>query len=783
MKKLLLASFLLMSFIGFGQCPTSPIILTSQAEVDAFAATYPGCTNLVADFTISGSDITNLSGLSQLVSSNSDVFINDNALLVTANELSLEVSATTQFVEIINNPLLANLPNLTQVGPSFNTLIVENNPSLLHLNGFLGLTAIEFIEIKECNGLINLAGLDNIDFYQVLNIKDNSALQSISELGNYSGDVQSLEINNNPQLANLHGLEGIVNTGIVQMSITNNDSLINLEGLDNLSSGIDFTISENDSLESFEGLNSATNFNMIYIANNPALVDISNIETIVVSQIFSLTITGNSSLSACSLLNICNYLGNNGTSTIENNASDCNSVTEVIDNCGEDFNYISGTITYDFNNDDCDNDDYPAQSMLVEIANPSQTVSTVTNSLGEYDLYVYHEGIFVITIAPASIPDGFLVTPESQEFSLTGFGNSIIADFCLSALEVINDLKITMIPPNQARPGFNSEYKIVYENIGTTVLSGEVTLQFDDSRQVFLESIPMEDDISGNQLTWNYNDLLPFQSETITVSFNNLPPPTNNSGDILEFEAIIYPITDDVTPNNNSINFKQDLVNSYDPNDKQVVQGAEIFEETVGDYLDYIIRFQNTGTADAINVRVDDVLSENLDWNTFRMLSASHEYRVEITSGNEVSFIFDNINLPPEVSDPEGSNGFIAFQIRTDDTLEIGDSVNNTASIFFDFNAPIITNTVTTTVVEPLSVSESTLSNEVSIYPNPTSEILSINASEGVVVESAMVYSILGEQLVVSSEKNINVSTLSEGIYFITIKTNQGRITKKIVKE
>src|SRR5690606_12879469 len=180
-------------------------------------------------------------------------------------------------------------------------------------------------------------------------------------------------------------------------------------------------------------------------------------------------------------------------------------------------------------------------------------------------------------------------------------------------------------------------------------------------------------------------------------------PPTVNGGDILNFTATVTPDANDYTPNDNTFALEQIVVNSFDPNDKQVLQGDKIHIDNVGEYLHYLIRFQNTGTASAIHVRIEDELHETLDWNTIQIIGASHNYRAEITEGNQIEFIFENINLPHEDADEAGSNGFIAYKIKAVEGLEIGDFIiGNEAEIYFDFNLPIITNATSTEVVLPL---------------------------------------------------------------------------------
>lgn len=83
----------------------------------------------------------------------------------------------------------------------------------------------------------------------------------------------------------------------------------------------------------------------------------------------------------------------------------------------------------------------------------------------------------------------------------------------------------------------------------------------------------------------------------------------------------------------------------------------------------------------------------------------------------------------------------------------------------------------------PLAISDFTLNNSISIYPNPVSEAFQIFTSNGIEVEKSVIYSILGESLVTSFESSIDVSYLSEGNYFVEIVTDKGTLIKKIMKE
>lgn len=134
---------------------------------------------------------------------------------------------------------------------------------------------------------------------------------------------------------------------------------------------------------------------------------------------------------------------------------------------------------------------------------------------------------------------------------------------------------------------------------------------------------------------------------------------------------------------------------SYDPNDKQgfpVGYGAAHYIRP-GTELEYLIRFQNTGTDTAFTVRIVDTLSGWLDPATIRPGAGSHAYQFNLTGAGIAEFLFENILLPDSNVNQVASNGFVKFSIlpRADTPLET--VIENDAAIYFDFNDPVITNT------------------------------------------------------------------------------------------
>ena len=147
------------------------------------------------------------------------------------------------------------------------------------------------------------------------------------------------------------------------------------------------------------------------------------------------------------------------------------------------------------------------------------------------------------------------------------------------------------------------------------------------------------------------------------------------------------------------------IVDSYDPNDKRAVPSgirAEHFTREQSE-LEYTIRFQNTGTDTAYTIVVVDTLSEHLDLSTLRMGVTSHPVAWTLSGRGKpvLTWRFEQINLPDSNRNEPTSHGFIKFKIAMKEELPRGTVVNNQAAIYFDYNSPIITNTVFNTVGLP----------------------------------------------------------------------------------
>jgi uncharacterized repeat protein (TIGR01451 family) len=204
-------------------------------------------------------------------------------------------------------------------------------------------------------------------------------------------------------------------------------------------------------------------------------------------------------------------------------------------------------------------------------------------------------------------------------------------------------------------------------------------LFFEDNVLDFVSAVPMTSSQSLNNLNWDYSNLAPFESRTIDFTLNANGPtetPPLNIGDLLDFTATINSIVGDETPLDNVFALHQTVGGSFDPNDKTCLEGNTIAPEKVGDYLHYLIRFQNSGTAPAVNIVVKDMIdTSKFEVASLQLISSSHPQVTRIEN-NKVEFIFENINLPAEEDDEPGSHGFVAFKIKTKSNLVVGNTVS-----------------------------------------------------------------------------------------------------------
>jgi hypothetical protein len=110
------------------------------------------------------------------------------------------------------------------------------------------------------------------------------------------------------------------------------------------------------------------------------------------------------------------------------------------------------------------------------------------------------------------------------------------------------------------------------------------------------------------------------------------------------------------------------------------------------------------------------------------LIAQSHNCVWSLTGRGLLTVRFPGIKLTYRNIDVLRSQGFVRFRVRPRPTLAVGDIVPNKADIFFDYNAPVRTNTATTTVMLTSAAVASHTAAAWNAYPNPATDAVTVAA-------------------------------------------------------
>ncbi len=452
------------------------------------------------------------------------------------------------------------------------------------------------------------------------------------------------------------------------------------------------------------------------------------------------------------------------------------------------FSQIGGNVFIDNNNDCLSNAGDQGISLYVTtVANYSvgtKTTSNYSNFSGAFNETQFKSNTFLS--ASASIPSiyNFAFGIPSCATPILNFSSlpATNLDFPRTCLGDI-DLSVHNYNTQNIRPNIPFSYFPQVSNIGCTAFSGTLQVVLDplliyDS----VLSVNPADSQIGNTLFWNYSNLTNVNLgagywNSFVGGIHLTPDNSVNIGDILTIQlSTDMPGIDVDLSNNSSITYLE-VVNSYDPNIKEVFpkgNGPEGYIPDTTEKLTYVIHFQNTGNAPALNISVLDTLPGNIVPNSFRLLSNSHLMNPQWLTNNIVQFNFPNINLVDSTSDEVNSHGYVSFEVELQNNLNPGTEIKNTGYIYFDNNPAIVTNTAISTIEFPstASLNNNSLNNlDVSVAPNPMKDytLFKINNSENLNYKLEII-DLTGK--IIFSQDNINQSEylfensgLNSGVY------------------
>jgi PKD repeat protein len=475
--------------------------------------------------------------------------------------------------------------------------------------------------------------------------------------------------------------------------------------------------------------------------------------------------------------------------------------------CANDTTYVKicGYV-YNDRNYNCAKDslDHGVNGMQVKLAGMGGNYITYTNNVGYYQFYApkgtyqvtqilsqsnfYYNSLNLRQMCPANNASIPVNAPVA--------GNVYCNNNFFDTLKNCLDLSVSLTKFRNITPGFQRTVYVNYKNRSPFAVANVKVKYRKNAIQTFVSSIPSASAASGNIYTWNIGALAPNQSGVISIKL--FTPVSVALGTMAYDTAWIEPDTNDCELANNRATLKDSCRGSWDPNDKAVSPQGEGEKGNITKdvrTLDYLVRFQNTGTAPAFNVKVEDMLDTDLDWSTFKIHAVSHPYEVFMEDNGKLIFEFKDIMLPDSATDFEASQGFINYSIDMKDNLAIGTELQNTAAIYFDFNEPIITNTTLNTIVEKTTGIIELVKGqlEVKLSPNPMRDmanfIIKATATDKLSINITDISGKLVRQVDLDVKEgnhvtSLNVSDLNNGMYIIQVQSaNHQMQSIKVIKE
>tara|TARA_B100001109_G_C18858135_1_gene472660 strand:- start:770 stop:2788 length:2019 start_codon:yes stop_codon:yes gene_type:complete len=450
---------------------------------------------------------------------------------------------------------------------------------------------------------------------------------------------------------------------------------------------------------------------------------------------------------------------------------------------------IQGHAFYDENTNGIkDPGEFPVGNVTASIQSIGK--SAVSNLSGNFTIDNLSQGTYNVsyTLPPYMTP----TTPTSQNITVN---SQSVFQLNPVGIDVSSNTVGFLLTRSIVRCGINVRYSIkLKNNFNHSPINGVYYLVKDTNLTFSPGSTISADSIRGDTIYFSFSSLQTgaFISKSVYCALppiSVLPINTVIDAEAFAFETDLngFPI-----PGRDTSDFVSGIVRcSYDPNDKQVSPiGLDSFRITPPDSrLEYTIRFQNIGNDTAYRVVLLDTISPNLDLNSFSFIESSHETNIQLdTISRELKFTFDDIMLVDSMTNEPESNGFATFSLNPIPGLPDSTQVYNTASIYFDFNPPIVTNTTLNTLARIITNTPDLENNTVKIeaYPNPTngSIKMSIPSNESFPFE-LKVYDLKGailiEETIYSANYELRLNALKDGVYIIRMSNNKKAYNSKVI--
>lgn len=724
-------------------------------------------------------DLSGLEPLNLLESGNLQIRNNPNLTSI----LELEYLAIGGYIVIENNPSLPSLLGLRV--PAGLGLYIINNDALTELPSLPGHVSRDLL-IDSNDGLTDLNGLENflvgINFFGgigSISIVNNANLQSLDGLNPNLSNVSGMVISNNSNLTNINVLTNFTSFSI---EIRNNNSLTSLAALSNFT-GSHLVLEGNSSLASLNGLQNFTDVFRLELINT----QITSLEGLgVITDIGNtLRLENNQNLTSIQSLENVTNIGNNAGETdfkiINNdklfsldaltNLTSIQADITFVDNYAlSDYCALTTALNYGF-----------SRSYEVYGNNYNPLFSDIiTGNCSDLSGDLDNDGI---TDGQDNCP--LTSNPGQEDQDNDGLGdvcdNDIDGDGFSNNEEIIcgsdpydpsDFCVITLIPD------LNFEQALIDLGIDTdATLNGQVfTADIENINSL---------DVSGK----NISDLTGIEDFS---ALTDLECQNNSLSSLNIFQNNQLQYLD--ASNNQLINIdlsQNPLLIQLRINDNQLTS-VEVSTNTqlTGLFLENnllnSLNVSNNQLLESLWIRNNQISNLSLSSNTsLTQINVAHNQiaNLDLSSNASLSLLRCNNNALSYLSIKNGNSlQIIEFDSRINPNLicvEVDENaVGNIPQNWQYDNGTNFLEDCT------LGYNENLLENSIAIFPNPTSQILTIKVSQNIKLQRLSIYNISGQVLLSSKTANsIDVSSLANGLYFLQIETNKGTLTKKFIKQ
>lgn len=474
--------------------------------------------------------------------------------------------------------------------------------------------------------------------------------------------------------------------------------------------------------------------------------------------------------------------------TIYDAAMNCMSLIDTIKSGNVFCGSISGNIYIDDNTDCVKNSgdvNCPAAGVII---NPGNHIG-YTNPQGNY--FVANLPFGTYTITPDNYTNSVLGTCATSIITTVNNSNMYANgnDFPMGYTSLTQPDVLVSAYTNGIVPGFDCYVNYSLCNLNNIPADGTYKVVFPPGFVSNITTVtPNNYIVSGDTLIWNYSNLSNNGCLDYTIHF--MVPVSTPLGSTFTTCMLATTSIPDFDTANNKMCYDRIVTGAFDPNGKSVNPvgiGPSGNISTYDNELTYLIQFQNTGNGPAQTVYVTDTISPFLDITTFQMLKSSHDYDIEVVTGDIIKWTFYSIMLPDSTTDEPGSHGYIQYRIKQKPNSNLGSQIKNAAYIYFDFNEPVVTNTTLNTIDLSTSLANKQKNEgECIVYPNKTEGLITIQSSYEIkqIEVTTVAGAIILSEPVRAKTHQLQLQSFAEGIYFIKVIYSNGiSVTKKVVRE